>query len=208
MIRLRWTLIPAVALGWLAHCGPCTSVSAQSIWDKRTPLMESLYHDMKARRVGDLLTILINEGTEVANQDRRALSKKTDSEAGSDFSYGGSGAAGSFTAGLDGNSARNFNGSASFSSAREFSDRFSVVVLDVLPNGNMLVAGKRTVVVEGDKKQLTLTGTIRPWDIRSDNSVFSQQVAEMKIQLEGEGVEESTINQGWLNRKLNRLWPF
>jgi len=184
------------------------SVTAQSLWEKRNAGKAFLFHDLKARRVGDLLTIVINENTDVANADRRELSKQTSMDGGTNFGYGGSAASGSFNAALDGNTSRNFNGDVTFSSDRQFSDRFSVVVLDVLPNGNMLVAGKRSVLVEGDSKQLTLTGIVRAHDIRGDNSVLSQLVAEMNIHFEGQGVEATTVNQGWLNKHLNRLWPF
>ena len=184
-----------------------SSISAQTLWEKRDPAKAFLFHDLKASRVGDLLTIVINENTDVANADSRALKKQTDTDAGTSLSYSGS-ASGSFDASIDANSSRNFNGDVTYSSARAFSDRFSVVVVDVLPNGNMLVVGKRTLLVEGDKKELTLTGIVRTHDIRGDNSVLSQQVAEMKIHLEGTGAESTVVNQGWLGKRLNRLWPF
>lgn len=200
--------ILSVLIAGVVWCCLCSLSSGQTLWEKRDTEKAFLFNDFKARKVGDLLTIIVNERTDVANSDSRELRKQTATDAGTQFSYGGSNASGSFDANIDSESTRDFNGDVTFSSDREFSDRFSVVVIDVLPNGNLLVAGKRSLIVEGDRKQLTLSGIIRKHDIRADNSVFSQQVAEMNIQFEGQGVESKFVNQGWLARRLNRLWPF
>ncbi len=186
-------------------CGPCYG---QTLWQKRDHQKVFLFQDLKARGVGDVLTILISENTDVDNSDSRGLSKDSAAAASGNFSYEGYGATGSTTAQFGHNSNRQFNGNANFTSEREFSDRVSVTVIDVLPNGNLLVSGSRKMMVEGDLKLLTLSGIVRGHDIRADNSVFSRHVSNLSIQFEGQGPESKFTNQGWFSKRLNKFWPF
>jgi len=180
----------------------------RSLWDKRDPRKAFLFQDIKARDVGDLLTIAIVENTDVANSDSRGMSKQTDTSASGGFSYDGFGASGDATASLGATSNRAFDGDTNFSSDRQFLDRFSVTVVDRLPNGNLVVSGSRDVMIEGDLRRLTLSGIVRGYDIRSDNSVLSTDVANLKTRYYGSGQETKFVNQGWLGKRLNKYWPF
>lgn len=179
----------------------------QSLWDKRDQRKAFLFRDLKARSIGDILTIAITENTDVDNSDSRGLSKQSSSTANGGFGYSGV-SAGSAAAEINSQSQRDFAGDVNFSSARQFQDRFSVTVIDILPNGNLVVAGTRNVLVEGDEKTLTVTGIVRGDDIRNDNSVRSSSVANLDIKLSGKGTEQDFVKQGWLARKVNKLWPF
>jgi flagellar L-ring protein precursor FlgH len=82
------------------------------------------------------------------------------------------------------------------------------MVVDTLPNGNLVISGERSVGLEGDNRKLVLSGVVRSVDVSRDNVVSSQMVSNLKIRYEADqGAEKSFINQGWLGRKLNRLWP-
>jgi len=184
------------------------NANAQSMWANRSQSQIASYRDTRARRVGDLITVAINETTDVQNQDSRALSKSTNADGSLDTGYGGSGTSGNITADYQTSSQRNFDGSTSFNSARNFSDRFTVAVLDVQPNGNMLIGGLRSVEVGQDQRTLVLSGMIRAVDIRADNSVNSQLVANLELKYAGKGVETEYTRQGWLMRKITKIWPF
>ena len=185
---------------------------AQSMWQNRDPSKVFLFSDTEARSVGDLITIVIQEDTDVKNRDDRQLKKDTQSNALFDFNGSTSGAVGEGTAAanFDSNLASNrkFNGSTKFSSDRAFTDRVTVVVLDVQPNGNLVVAGNRQVAVAGDTRTLVVSGIVRPVDVQPDNSVRSPFVANFRMNYEGAGVEPVFTNQGWLGRIGNTLWPF
>ena len=176
----------------------------QTLWEKRDARMANLYADNRARRVGDLVTILVSENTDVANTDQRGLAKQTASDADGQFNVQGSSVSGDF----DSTSNRTFNGTSNFSSAREFSDRFTVTVTDVLPNGNLVIHGIRQMQVENDVRTLTVSGVVRDLDVRNDNSVLSQNVANLQIRFAGKGPETRFTNQNWLTRRINRWWPF
>ena len=197
-----------VVMGTTATVDLQAQTRYRSLWDKRDDRKAFLFRDIKARNVGDNLTIAIIENTDVANSDSRGMSKATAKAASGGFSYGGFGAAGDASASIGSDSVREFDGDTNFSSDRQFIDRFSVTVIDTLPNGNMLVSGSRELLVEGDSRKLVLTGIVRGDDIRSDNSVRSSNVANLKIRYQGTGQETKFVNQGWLGKRLNKYWPF
>lgn len=174
--------------------------------------MGSLVSDTTARNVGDLLTIVINEATDVENKDKRSLTKATDTSSNLGLSHSVSGiygsSAGALAEKLSVDSKRDFGGNSAFSSERVFSDRITVTVTGVLPNGNLVVSGRRQVSIEGDTRGLVVSGIVRTSDIRPDNSISSQSVSRFDMQYEGKGAESKFINQGWMERATNLLWPF
>lgn len=206
----RILLLSAVAVSTLmVTVGTPSNASAQprSLWQKRDQRKAFLFQDLKARAIGDILTIAINENTDVANSDTRGMNKQTNVTGSGGFSYSGV-SSGSANASVTSDSQRGFSGDMNFSSDRQFLDRFSVMVIDILPNGNLVVSGSRNVMVEGDLKQLALSGVVRAQDIRNDNSVRSGSVSNLRITYVGEGHEQNFTNQGWLGRQVNKFWPF
>jgi flagellar L-ring protein precursor FlgH len=186
--------------------------SAQSLWERRDPKMTFLFFDTQARRVGDLLTIIVNEDTDVDNKDKRSLNKDTSANSKLDLSFASTGVLGNSSGTLSNDdtaqSDRAFDGNSSFASEREFSDRLTVAVLDVLPNGNLVVGGRRRVMVENDARTLVISGVVRSLDVSADNTVPSRYVSQFEMFYEGEGAESKFVNQGWLGRAANWLWPF
>ncbi|NND99000.1 MAG: flagellar basal body L-ring protein FlgH [Pirellulaceae bacterium] len=186
--------------------------SAQSLFERRSDNQIDQYRQYAARNRGDLLTVLINESTDVENRDERSLDKSGNSSSSNGFDYGvgGSlgGGAGNASLGHNSTDQRGFSGDTEFRSERQFTDKFSVTIVDVLPNGNLVISGRRLISVQGDVRELRLSGIVRHLDVLPNNIVPSHLVADLKIELDAEGAEQAFNNQGWLNRKLNRLWPF
>ncbi len=198
---------------WLLNDTTC--VGQNSLWQRRDPALVNQFTDVKARRPGDLLIVQINELSAVQNRDQRLMQKQNSSSSEAGVSGGLSGffgaKAGEMSFDQDSAASRNFNGNSQFRSERGFIDQFTVTVVDVNPNGNLLITGTRNVNVEGDLRRLVLTGIVRASDILPDNTISSQRVANLDIRYEstGEsGAEQKFINQGWLGRKLNKVWPY
>jgi flagellar L-ring protein precursor FlgH len=182
-------------------CATVPSVQAQSPWNRRNPSMVFMFYDTQARRVGDLITIVVRETTDVDNRDERELEKTSSASFFFDTSE---------TSSVDAstNSSRDFDGNSSYRVARDLSDRITVSVIDVLPNGNLVVGGKRTRLVSGEKRSLVVSGIVRPLDVRADNTVLSQYVANFSVCYQGRGPESHFSGQGWLSRMVNNVWPF
>lgn len=205
-------LILSMLLAMMAQFSNERCAQAQSLFERRSRNQIEQYRAYAARERGDLLTILINESTDVENRDERRLDKSSSASASADFDYGIGGglgnSVGNLSYGQASSSARDFSGDTEFRSERQFMDRFSVIVDDVLPNGNLLVSGTRLISVQGDLRQLRLTGIVRQYDVLPNNVVPSSLVANLKIELDAEGAEQAFSRQGWFSRGMNRLWPF
>jgi flagellar L-ring protein precursor FlgH len=207
-MRRNWCililLLPAASAGQLR---------AQTLWDRRDPNMSTLFHDYRARNVGDVLTVFIEETTGFDAQEKREMDKKTSSDANFNGTGSTSGLAGvlrSFGYGIDLNhsSARTFAGNNTSSIDRKFTDRMSFVVVAVMPNGNLIVEGYRQRMITREMRTLRLQGIVRPADIGPYNTLQSQFLADLRITYEGKGPESSYTNNGWGGRIFNKLWPF
>jgi flagellar L-ring protein precursor FlgH len=181
---------------------------AQSLWQRRHNDRVFLFADTAARRVGDLVTVIIRETTDVENRDQRALGKDSDSSFEFDVASSGNSSSSSGSFDISGNSNRQFNGSSQYSVEQDFADKITVPVVEVLPNGNLVIGGRRQRLVSGEVRSLILSGIVRPIDLGPNNAVQSQYIANFKICYEGDGSETSFSNQGWGGRILNKIWPF
>lgn len=188
------------------------TMKADSLWKRRTPLRTELCQDSRARHVGDLVTIVVTESSEVDNSEDKSMSKTSGNSVKSDFeaSSGGGLATQSSNAALDlSNSAgRNFAGKASYKDSRGFTDQITVSVVDVLPNGNLLLAGKRTLTIAGEQRTLLISGMVRAIDLGPDNKVNSRYIAHLTTVYEGDGPSRGFVRQGWLSKAANKVWPF
>jgi flagellar L-ring protein precursor FlgH len=205
-MRMRWWSILA-----LTAALPATSF-ADTIWDRRDPNMINLYADFKARKVGDVITIAIEELTGSDSQEKREMEKKTSGNmnvngTGSTSSLGQALRSFGYALDLNSSSQRNFDGKANTTIDRKFTDRMSVVVVAVHPNGNLVIEGVRQRMITREMRTLRVVGIVRPVDIGPYNVVQSQYIGNLRITYEGRGQESSYMNQGWGNRILNKLWP-
>ncbi len=184
------------------------TAAAQSLWNQRNEQRVRPYRDLNARNTGDILTVIVNVATDVNNSEQRALNKTTAANASGDGSFGGAAGAGALNADYNTQSNRQHNGNSRFTANRTFSDRFTVKVLDVFPNGNLLIGGRRIVTVQGDKRQILLSGIVRGRDIQADNSISSRLIANLNVRYIGVGPEKNFTRPGWLHRQVTKVWPF
>lgn len=182
---------------------------AQSLWRRRNEKFALFFVDTRAHDVGDQLTVVIAENTDVSKRDQKALDKSSDGSFNFNFAGASSGGAGSSASvNMAGDSSRAFDGNSQVRVAQEFSDRIAVRVVQVLPNGYLVVQGRRRRLVSDEQRELRLSGIVRPVDIMPNNTVRSQYVADLNIQYASCGSESHFTNQGWAARALNRIWPF
>jgi flagellar L-ring protein precursor FlgH len=188
-------------------------VRADNIWDRRSPYVAYMFQDYRARRVGDILTIVIDETTGADAQEKREMDKNT----AAGVSLDGNGSSSSlgqvlrnFAYDFELNTASNrkFDGKANSTIDRKFNDRLSVVVVAVLPNGNIVVEGTRQRMITREMRTLRIFAIVRPADIGAFNTVQSQYLANLRVYYEGRGPESSFTNQGWGGRIFNKLWPY
>ncbi|MCA9167632.1 MAG: flagellar basal body L-ring protein FlgH, partial [Planctomycetales bacterium] len=197
------SLTVAVCLGGIIATS--NDAQAQSLFARRSPRGIYSMQDTAARQVGDLVTILINEATDVANSDQRKLSKGSDTSFNLDFSNSGDVGSAAGTMDIQKQSDRNFSGQSQYSVAQEFSDKITVQIIDVMPNGNLLLGGRRQRMVAGEIRTLIVSGMVRENDIGPNNTVSSGLIANFKVAYEGDGPESSFTQQGWASRFVNKI---
>jgi flagellar L-ring protein FlgH len=186
---------------------------AGSIWAKRNSELRHPYTDEVARKVGDILTIKIEEVAAIANKVENKL--KNENSSSIDFN----GDLGIVTDNhnllprmpgikLSTDSKRNLNGSADFKDNRSVADEIAVVVEDIMPNGNLVVVGSRFREVAGDIQEIRVNGIIRPTDISFENTISSQKVANFQMVFTNKGQSETYNKPGWMSNVMNSIWPF
>ena len=181
-------------------------LQAGSIWAKRNKNMRGLYTDDVARHIGYVLTIKITEASKVDNKAQRDLKKETSRSTTFNGEVGGFADLGEF--GMSAESTDELKGKADYKDERSFVDSITVVVVDILPNGNLVVMGTRNRNIAGDIQVIEVSGIVRPSDIAFDNTVKSERVADFHIISRNAGVAEPYTRQGWLGRIFDIVWPF
>jgi flagellar L-ring protein precursor FlgH len=182
------------------------TAAAQSLWNPDRP-SPSLFSDTTARAAGDVLTIVINEKQTVKNKEDTELQKTTSLDAAlTNFDV----LPNAFNPlpSVAGNSDRQFDGEAKYDKEGNFETRLSAIVIDVQPNGNLVVEGRRRIVIDKETKCIRVTGIVRPYDVTNANTVYSWQVANASIAYEGSGPLTRSTNRGFLGELLDFVWPF
>jgi len=179
---------------------------AGSIWAKRDKNMKAVYADDVARRIGDVLTITITENSTVDNKAKRDLKKETGRSTIFDGKLGNFADLGEF--GMSAESDNELKSKADYKDERKFVDNITVVVIDILPNDNLVVLGTRNRDISGDTQTIEVSGIVRPSDISFDNKVKSERVADFRIVSRNGGVSAPYTKPGWLGSILDIVWPF
>jgi len=184
-----------------------------SLFDK-TGGTTNMISDARAFRVNDIVIINIAESMTATNSANTA----TDREGSNSFkipnllgietknaAYFGGSSDGTV---LGTESKSSHAGTGTTARSDVFSGTVAARVIDVLPNGYLVIQGQKNVQVNDEKVRFYLTGMVNPLMIGSDHSVASTQVADMELRYGGNGVVSAKQSPGMFSRVLNWLWPF
>ena len=186
----------AVLIGALILTGG--AVEAKSLWVDGG--LMSMYADKKARNVGDILTIVINEST-----TQTATKARTNSKSGS-ISVGTGTGIFDFIRAFSASGGDSFQADGSATDTNRFSGQITVTVVEVLPNDNMIVEGVQSIWQNRDEHKITLRGIIRRDDVTMNNTVPSSRVADASIKFDGKGPLNAKQRQGILTQLFNFLF--
>ncbi|MHC4148626.1 MAG: flagellar basal body L-ring protein FlgH, partial [Planctomycetota bacterium] len=145
-------------------------VYSGSIWAKRDKNMRGLYADDVARQIGDILTIRISEASKVDNKAKRDLKKEADRSTTFNGELGITTPNHNLLPRMPGftmsaESSNELKSKADYKDERKFTDSISVVVVDIMPNRNLVVIGTRNRNIAGDVQAIEVSGIVRPSDI-------------------------------------------
>lgn len=173
-----------------------------------------LFSDRRANRVGDILTVLLQENTVSRKSSNVDIAKDSETVIPEVAGAAGTVLGGGVSMGglsLDTNLSadREFNGAADAAQSNNLNGTVTVSVNEVLPNGVLVVSGEKWLTLNRGEEFVRFNGMVRPDDIRADNTVSSTKVANAQITYSGTGDLANAQKMGWLNRFFNSAyWPF
>jgi flagellar L-ring protein precursor FlgH len=180
---------------------------AQSLW--RDDVSKPMYADKRGSAVGDILTIVVQENT-TANKNNETKTEKNSSlsAAVSTFLFPGwLSHAGSMPA-IDYSADLKHDGSGAINNSESIVAHVAVKVIDVLPNKNLVIEGRRETSFSGEHQEIILHGIVRAEDVAADNTVLSYNIADATIQIIGKGTVTDSQKKGWFTRIWDKVNPF
>ena len=166
-----------------------------------------LFEDLKARRVGDVLTVILQEKTD-AKKNASTNTAKSSGVTMTPPTIFGRGITAGGKAILDASIAGNskFAGAGDSSQSNSLSGDVAVSVARVMPNGNLLIRGEKVLTLNQGSEIMRISGLVRPTDITADNQIYSTQIANAKITYGGKGIVADSNKAGWMTRFFNSGW--
>ncbi len=170
----------------------------------------SLYEDPKPYRIGDILTIILNEKTSASKKAGTSTKKEDEIVTANPTLFG-------VQPTFKGNNIlefsvapeREFAGEADSSQSNSLTGEITVTVVDILPNGNLVVQGEKWFTLNQGKEYIRIAGVVRPQDVFADNTLPSSKLADAQIAYSGEGFLADANTQGWFGQFMNgKWWPF
>mgnify|MGYP000865128127 FL=1 len=167
-----------------------------------------LFEDRRARYVGDTITVKITESTSASTKSNNKIDKSNAQKASIGASTGLFGRVMPGAADLSASSSTAFSGKGEAANNNVFSGNMTVTVIDVLPNGNLLVSGEKQVAIGEEQEFVRISGVINPAFVDASNTVESSKIADARIEYKSSGQSAEAQTMGWLARFFLNVLPF
>lgn len=191
---------------------PAPPQTAGSLW---TESRGGMFVDLKGRTVGDIITVVIVENSSASKEATTDTDRTSTMSAGITNVLGLEKYIGKLgnsaidpTSLIDASTTNNFSGGGKTARKENLVATLTTQVVEVLPNGNLKIAGNKTVTVNNEMQIVKLSGIVRSADVSPGNIVDSKNILNARIAYVGEGVISDKQQQGWLVRALDQVWPF
>lgn len=215
-------LIPITVLALTTVFG-VSPAKAGSLWREGYTDERGMFADKRARTVGDLVTIIVDEqlgsvntvslttaksaksdgeglASNLVNQFIQAMPSKLFKIPGTSSTLN--------RPNLSGTGSNTFTGGGTITNSQSINARVTVQVVDVLPNGNLVIEGLREIGFSKERQFAQLHGIIRPYDISVDNTILSSRVADAQVRIISEGTLTEAQKKGWLLRLNDKISPY
>jgi flagellar L-ring protein precursor FlgH len=190
---------------------PAAPAGPGSLWKDSSS--RSMFADKRARSVGDIITILVQETSTASKENSTKTSKSSSVDASIDTFLYSPTASGLLThngkmPAMKFGGTQTFDGGGKINNSERITARIAVRVVDALPNGNLIIEGRRETFVSGEKQEAVLRGMVRGEDITAGNTVLSYNVADASIRFVSKGTITDNQRKGWLLRVWEKVTPF
>ncbi len=171
----------------------------------------ALFDDGKASRIGDIITVVLSESTTSSKSSNVEITKENETDVlpGGGTLLGTTPSLGEFALNSSITADRDFKGEAEADQSNQLRGSISVTVVDIFPNGTLVVRGEKWITLNRGNEFIRISGLVRPSDVSPDNTVVSTKIANARITYSGTGSLADSQQMGWLARFFNSaIWPF
>lgn len=178
-------------------------IKAESFWDKGHK--ESLFVDHKAKKTGDMITVLVIESAMAMQKSSTKKSKDAELSGAPTAVEAGKKNLLNFIPYLGAKGKSKYKGDADTSRSGSLEAKVTAQVIKVLPDGNLVIDGSKRLLINNEEQLLTISGTIRPEDIEADNSILSTYIMNASIKYKGKTTISDEEKPGIVTRVLTRI---
>jgi flagellar L-ring protein precursor FlgH len=190
------------------HAAEAKAESPGSLYSSSAVLLD-IAADLRARRVDDVVTVVVNEQASAVSTGQTKTSRASSANASVTSLLKPLSATGKLANLVNSNSNTSLDGEGTTSRETTLTATLSARIADVLPNGDLVIEGTKSVMVNSENQVITLRGVVRPADLSNANTVLSDNVADMELKINGKGVVNDSIRRPmFLYRLLLGLLPF
>lgn len=195
---------------------PAVKTTPGSLWQGQSSKTR-LFSDFRARDLGDIITVLIVDKTSAKGEATTETGGESKNDynvetlAGLPLDLGMTdflGLGNRFSPNFKGGRSNKFSGTGTTERSGQITATLAVRVMQILSNGNLYVEGAKETTVNRERQYVTLAGIIRPEDITSLNTITSDAISDLRIELSGDGVVTAKQRPGWFTNVLDNVWPF
>lgn len=168
-----------------------------------------LFTDRKANRIGDVITIVLDERTVSKKTNNVSVKKESDASFNAGPVLGTTPSYGNMSLDTNIQQDRDFTGEADADQSNSLQGNITVTVSDIMPNGNLVVRGEKWMMLNRGDEYIRISGILRPEDVTPENTVPSNRLANARISYGGTGELADSNQMGWLSKFFNSpVWPF
>lgn len=187
-------------LCWISQ----SPASVGSLW-QQSSARSNMFADKTAHDIGDIVTVIVQESAEISASKASDTNKSTNvSDTISQFLN----ATVEKLPGFAWNASSDFTGGGNMSDSQSAQSQLSLLVVDRLPNGNLVIEGMRRVTMANEINYAVVRGYIRPKDITASNTILSSRIADAQVDFIAEGSLTEAQRKGWLSRFHDFVNPF
>jgi flagellar L-ring protein precursor FlgH len=178
----------------------------------QAPSSRGLFEDRRPGRIGDTLMVILNETTRASKLGGTQASRNSNNSMSGNLNFGATVGSGSSNntrdarVGANSTGLTNFDSKGGSSASNEFSGMITVTVMEVLTNGNLVVAGEKRLAVGAEEEVIRFSGVVMPQNIQG-GSIPSSMVADARIEYRGAGVTDEVQRPGWFTQLFMRYAP-
>ena len=193
------------------YAAPNENRSAGSLWSDSS---SSLFEDDRAKRVGDIINIVVDERSDATRDAATSTSSQSETSFGVTSFLGALAKLKKINPDIDTEkllaaaSQAEFDGKGKTTRSGKISAVLGARIKQVLPNGDFFIEGSKVLLLNDEESFLYMSGVIRPFDIQPDNSINSSRMSDVELEFTGRGVISDRQSPGWLARVFDHVWPF